>query len=83
MSALARAAIKTQTDFKEGNGASSTIQHADAFEELAADLVALAKQQRALMASAAAAHPGELTIRVDGPGASGAKRARTEYVLQG
>lgn len=75
VAALSHKAEEAREAFQAGDVAKVVLQDPALIEEAAARLTALAKQQSELMASAAAKHPGELTLDMDGPAT---KRARTE-----
>lgn len=75
VAALSHEAEETRKAFQAGNVAKAVLQDPALIKKAAARLTALAAQQSELMASAAAKHPGELTLDMDGPAA---KRARTK-----
>ena len=75
VAALSHEAEEARKAFQAGDVAKVVLQDPALIEKAAARLTALAKQQSELMASAAAKHPGELTLDMDGPAG---KRARTK-----
>lgn len=75
VAALSHEAEEARKAFQAGDVAKVVLQDPALIEEAAARLTALAALQSELIASAAAKHPGELTLDMDGPAS---KRARTE-----
>lgn len=77
VAALSHEAEEARKAFQAGDVAKVVLQDPALIKKAAARLTALAEQQSKLMASAAAKHPAELTLNMDGPAA---KRARTKKV---